>query len=299
LARKGLFSKIAIIGAGGKMGLWFLRYFASRSDVEDVRAYDIDIESLKESMSKENYSKDIYICKNIKECVRTADLVVICVPVQATSKVIRSCAASMKLGSTIAEISSVKKDSFKALRNVPKNIKPLCIHPMFGPGATRKASMKVLLVPVRNRDLEAKAASWIFEDISVRSISFRKHDRYMGLILGLNYFINIIFTEVISDENISLLKEISGTTFKVQSLLSESVLTDEPELVTALITENPYARQFIQTYIKRSSFMLSVIKSKDTVSLKKKLLELRSKVDKHQDIHLSYRKMYELIEKQC
>ena len=272
---------IAVVGAGGKMGAWFANYFARRGKV--VSVYDVNTSALKQL-------ENVRVAKSIPDCVRTADLVFVCVPVRLTPKVVQQCAKSMKAGAVIAEIASVKHKAFAALKRVQGSVKPLCIHPMFGPGASEKKQLKILLVPVRNQDAEAKIVSEVFDNAAIKVIDVKAHDKSIALVLGLTYFTNVAFAKVMAESDLSLLKEVSGTTFGVQSLLAASVMTDEPGLIAALIKENPYAKQYIRQYLKEAS-RLSSAKDIDA-SLKK----IKARLQKQQDLAASYRRMYDIVE---
>lgn len=280
--------EVAIVGAAGKMGSWFTDYFARRG--LRVSAYDVNRKTL-------SAFGNVRVASGIDDCVKDADLVVICVPVHITPKIIKECAKRMKGGAIISEISSVKHRTFRALKQAPDNVRPLCIHPMFGPGATDKTQRKVLLVPVRNEEAELKVVHEMFENASIKVLPNAKaHDRSIATVLGLTYFANIVFAKVVSSGNVSMFKQVSGTTFGLQSLLAESILTNEPDLVVALLRENPYAKKYIKQYLKEASALARMASAKDSKKLKADLQKVRSKLQKSQDLQQSYKRMYDIIE---
>lgn len=280
--------EVAIVGAAGKMGSWFTNYFARRG--LRVSAYDVNKKML-------STSRGVRVASSMASCVKDADLVLVTVPVRMTPKVIRECTKSMKAGAVISEISSVKQRAFLALKRTPDSVRPLCIHPMFGPGATEKMQLKVLLVPVRNEDSELTIVHEMFENASVKVLSDAKaHDRSIATVLGLTYFANIVFAKVVSSGNISMLKQVSGTTFGLQSLLAESILANEPDLIVALVQENPFARKYIKQYLKEASVVAKMVSAKDSKKLRTDLEKVRSKLQKWQDLQQSYRRMYDVIE---
>lgn len=282
--------QVAVVGAAGKMGTWFASYFAQRG--LDVSAYDINQKMLKTSPK-------VKVQTSLLQCVQDADLVLVSVPVQKTPQAIRECTKKMKDGAIIAEISSVKDKTFAALKKTPINIRPLCIHPMFGPGASKKVGIRVLLVPVRNEKIELKIANEIFENANVKVLpDARQHDKSIAIVLGLTYFANMVFAKVISSaNNISMLKQVSGTTFGLQSLIAESILTEEPDLVIALISENIYAKRYINQYLKEVAELARLAVQKDNKDLKDELQEVKSNMQKRQDLQQSYNRMYEIIDK--
>jgi prephenate dehydrogenase len=280
--------QVAVVGAAGKMGSWFTSYFARRG--LDVSVYDINQNMLKTP-------PHVKVQTSLLHCVEDADLVFVSVPVQKTPQAIRECTKNMKDGAIIAEISSVKDKTFAALKKTPINLRPLCIHPMFGPGASKKVGIRVLLVPVRNEKIELKIANEIFENANVMVLpNARQHDKSIAMVLGLTYFANIVFAKVMASSNVSMLKQVSGTTFGLQSLIAESIFTEEPELVIALIRENRYAKRYISHYLKEAEALARLVIANDSKDLKAELLKVKLRMQKGQDLQQSYKRMYEMID---
>jgi prephenate dehydrogenase len=284
--------QVAIVGAAGKMGSWFAGYFAQRG--LDVSAYDI-----KQKKMLKKISSKVKVQRTLFECVQDAELVLVCVPVQNTPQTIKECTKNMKDRAVIAEISSVKDKTYAALKKIPNRLQPLCIHPMFGPGASKQVESRMLLVPVRNEKMELRIANEIFGNANITVLpTARQHDKSIAIVLGLTYFANIVFARVMSSGDISMLKQVSGTTFGLQSLIAESILTEEPELVTALIGENIYTKRYIKQYLKEAAALARLAIANQSNDLKAELQKLKLNMDKRQDLQQSYNRMYELIDKQ-
>lgn len=274
--------KVAVIGAAGKMGAWFATYFAVRN--YDVFAFDV----------RPFYISKVKNAPDIASCVAGADLAMVCVPVSRTPAVVRQCANEMKGGSAVAEISSVKNRTFAALRKVRPDVVPLCVHPMFGPGASDKKQLKMLLVPVRDLQEETRLAKEFFAGMSVQALSdARTHDRAIAAVLGLTYFVNVAFSSMMAKEKLATLKQVGGTTFAIQSMLAESVMTDEPELISALIRDNPYSAGYIRLYLKSARELAKLTQDN---RLEKRLKKTKLALQRQQDLQVSYRRMYEMLQ---
>ena len=78
---------VAIIGAG-KMGLWFCNYF-SRKNNYNVSLYDKRKFSLDINLDLKVKGHRITACKTLDQCVRNADIIIICVPIKTTVSVIK------------------------------------------------------------------------------------------------------------------------------------------------------------------------------------------------------------------
>lgn len=270
--------QVAIVGAAGKMGSWFTAYFVRKGF--EVCTFDVKPFAMAGAKS----------APTLRECVRNADMVLVCVPVQKTAEVVAKCAKEMKKGSRLAEISSVKSKTFAALKGARKDLSVLCLHPMFGPGADPAKTQKMLLILVRDGPGEQAAAEQAFSGMSINVISDAKtHDKSIAAVLGLTYFVNIAFAEVIAKEDLKELKKVGGTTFGVQSMLAESVMTDEPELAAALLRDNPYVRAYMARYLKNAQEISR------TGKLRPLFKKVRQDLQKQQDLQESYRRLYGVL----
>jgi prephenate dehydrogenase len=284
-----MIKKIAIIGAGGDMGYWFSKYFKKKDKI--LSLYDI------RTISSEP-SNNTIICTNIRDCVKAADLVLICVPVKNTPKTIKECASNMKSGGILAEISSVKRQSFKALQKIPTGIIPLCIHPMFGPGRVDLKQMKILMIPVSNEQNELKILNKLFDRSLITVIqNSNTHDRLIAIVLGLTHFVNIIFANFLSKQDFSYLNEIAGTSFEMQSLLITSILTEQPALVADLLIENKSVSMYIQSYLREANEVAKMVLEGNSADLTTKYAKAKKTIQRQQDLQLSYKRMYDIMEK--
>ena len=283
-----MIKKIAIIGAGGRMGTWFSKYFSRRKGIK-LLLYDINASSLKGS-------NNTRICEDIVNCVGRADLVMVCVPISEIPHTIQECATKMKSGAILVEISSIKNRSYKALKRVPKHVRPLCIHPMFGPAAPSLDLMKIILIPIRNGTNELRILKELFEGSVVSIIRDAKlHDKFMSIILGLTYFTNLAFAIFVSKHDYCSLKQFSGTTFRIQSLLCTSILLDEPDLILALLSENLPVRKQIRKYLVEAKNLERLISGNNLFRMRSTLEKLKSFYQEQQSLELSYTQMYRLI----
>jgi prephenate dehydrogenase len=284
-----MIKEIAVIGAGGNMGCWFSRYFNNKGI--GLSVYDINPASMK-------CSSNTIIYENITNCVQGADLVLVCVPTKTTPVMIHECASKMKPGAILAEISSVKQQTSMALKKISSKIKPLCIHPMFGPGRKDLKQMKILLIPVRNEENELKILNEIFEEAIVVVIPNAKiHDELIAVVLGLTHYINMVFAGTISKQDLSYLRDVTGTTFEIQSLLAASIMTEEPDLLISLLLENQSVKKHIQNYLSESNKVARLIFNENDLDLKTKYLKTRSILQQHQNLESSYKRMYQIVEK--
>ncbi|MDX1533953.1 MAG: prephenate dehydrogenase/arogenate dehydrogenase family protein, partial [Nitrosopumilaceae archaeon] len=216
--------KITILGAGGKMGQWFTKFFSAKGF--EVTGYDAENKITGKSIIKSD---------SLVGSVLQADYVVLCTPTRRTPEIIRLIAKEMKRGTYLIEISSQKSKTISALSKIPPKIIPICIHPMFGPGAKKIKNQNIISVPVKDAKKELTVAKELFEGANFVTIDANEHDKKIAVILGLTHLVNLVFANVISkDEKINLTEKMSGTTFKAQKILAESILTESPELIETI-----------------------------------------------------------------
>jgi prephenate dehydrogenase len=282
---------ISIIGAGGKMGSWFMKYFSRKSDTK-VLAYDKNI------LWKP--PENVTLGESAESCAREADLVIVCVPITVAPKVIKRCALSMKSGATLAEISSIKSKTFFTLKKYSKRLVPLCIHPMFGPGASNIRDEKILLIPVQNKKIESETLSSLIRGSEIVVLpSAQVHDRYMAIILGITYFANLIFANLLSKKDILYLEKISGTFFRVQLLLILGILSDDPDLVVSIISQNAYTKKCISEYLDEVEKLGSTLKGMNRdKNLLREILAAKSIFGQSFDLQKSYQKIYAMFRNQ-
>ncbi len=238
------------------MGRWFTYYFARSNNVR-VSVYD------KKRLVFRNLQ---YVdrCETINDCVKEADLVIVCVPIDSIVSVVQECLTYMKEGATLSEISSIKKQIFSVLRAARKDITCLCIHPMFGPATKRSRIIKNLLIPVRNRAKELALLSSIFPRSEIEVIRNPDlHDKYMAVVIGLTYYINLVLGSMLSKLDLKTMKKIAGTSFGMQIMITESILNDSPELVSSLLRENPFNKTYITNFLAEAENIQDLVSGKD------------------------------------
>jgi len=281
--------KVAVIGGAGRMGRWFTYYFARSNNVR-VSVYD------KKRLVFRNLQ---YVdrCETINDCVKEADLVIVCVPIDSIVSVVQECLTYMKEGATLSEISSIKKQIFSVLRAARKDITCLCIHPMFGPATKRSRIIKNLLIPVRNRAKELALLSSIFPRSEIEVIRNPDlHDKYMAVVIGLTYYINLVLGSMLSKLDLKTMKKIAGTSFGMQIMITESILNDSPELVSSLLRENPFNKTYITNFLAEAENIQDLVSGKDERATRKAVGDIKTRINRLTDTDKSYVKFYRAIE---
>ncbi len=275
--------KITIIGAGGKMGQWFVKYFT-------IHGFEVIVHDPK------NQIKDKSIIKSgsLIGSVLNTDYVMLCTPTRKTPEIIRIVSKEMKKGAYLIDISSQKSKTVQALLKMPSKINPLCIHPMFGPGIKNLDGHNIISIPIKDAKKELIVTKLLFPIANFVTVDVVEHDRKIATILGLTHLINLIFANILSkDEKMLLTYKMSGITFKMQKMLSEGIMNESPELIETIIS-NPEIKKVSEEFWKDMGQIITYVQEGKTDELldyiqscKKRLVSI--------DLNDSYMKLLSLI----
>ena len=281
--------QVTVIGAGGQMGQWFLKYFSSQGF--QVTGYD--------SENKVS-GKDIIISESLVGGILKADYVVLCTPTRRTPEIIRLISKEMKRGTYLIEISSEKSKVVSSLSKMPAKINPICIHPMFGPGTKTIKGQNIISIPIKDAKKELTVTKELFAGANFVTIDAIEHDKKIAVILGLTHLMNVVFANIISkDEKMNLTEKMSGTTFRIQKTLSESIMTESPELIETIIT-NPEIRRVAEELWKDIGKLLTAVQESKSEDILDYVKNCQERLAKHTDTNESYKrltKMAKAIEK--
>ncbi|MFQ5920742.1 MAG: prephenate dehydrogenase/arogenate dehydrogenase family protein, partial [Nitrososphaerales archaeon] len=203
--------RVTVVGAAGKMGTWFTRYFLKQR--HKVFVHDINKAGLKRLKRL-----GANVADDLKYTIMGSDLVLLSVPVNSTKRAMLQVAKYMMIDATLIEISSVKRQAHRTLTEVAHlyKLRPLCVHPLFGPSADSIKGMKMAVVPVFNAKRELRNARQIFNGASFVTVDVDEHDKLTAVVLGLTHLNNAILAKILADEREpKRFKEVAGTTYRL------------------------------------------------------------------------------------
>jgi prephenate dehydrogenase len=275
---------ISILGAGGKMGKWFSKYFLENGF--EVTGFDSE---------NEITSKSVIKASSLVGAVLKPDYVLLCTPTRRTPEIIRLIAKEMKRGAYLIEITSQKSKTATALAKMPSKVNPICIHPMFGPGAKKIKGQHIISVPIKDAKKELQVAKDLFPGSDFVTIDAIEHDKKIAVILGLTHLINLAFANILAkDEKISLTEKMSGTTFKAQKILTESIMTESPELIETIIS-NPEIRRVAEEFWKDIGRLLTSVQEGKSEEVITYIKSCQERLGKNSDLEGAYKKLTTMV----
>ena len=274
---------ITIIGAGGVMGKWFSSYFLNNGF--EVTGHD----------SEKPVLKSIINSDSLIGSILKADYVLLSTPTKKTPEIIRLISKEMKRGACLIDIASQKSKTATALAKMPTKISPICVHPMFGPGTKTMKNQNIISIPIKDGKKELTAAKSLFVGANFVTIDSNEHDKKIALILGLTHLLNISFANILAkDDKIKLTEKMAGTTFKAQKIISESILTESPELIETIIS-NPEIRRVAEEFWKDVGRLLTDAQEGKSEEIIAYINSSKEKISKNVDLEKSYKKLTRMV----
>jgi prephenate dehydrogenase len=175
-------------------------------------------------------------------------------------------------------------------------------HPVFGPGAKDIINRNFVLTPTTEpaTELAQKIKRYLeTRGAKVTLMTPREHDEMMAVILGLSHFIAIVSADaLLSFGKLAQMKAISGSTYRFLLTLTESVISEDPELYASLQMNLPQLteiEEFFQGIVKKWADM---VKNKDRQEFVRKMSAIKDRMEKSDpDFGKAYENMYRIIEK--
>jgi len=247
--------RVAVIGSSGGMGSYFVKYFLSRG--YDVVGSDV--------VTPRNRPRRFAFCSSNVEATKGSDVVLVASPIDTTISVANECVRSMRRGSVLVEISSVKGKILPQLRRLTsrKGVTLLSIHPLFGPSLRSRRGMKLMVVSDGRSD-GLELSRKFFPDAEILPVGGREHDKLVALTLALTHLVNILYAKTMSSRvRPEQLRKLLPPMSTVQLALAEGVLSQDPRLYSYILTENEETRHVVRTLSRNVNEVLRIVERGD------------------------------------
>ena len=153
----------------------------------------------------------------------------------------------------------------------------------------------IIIIPVKDVKKELEATKLLFPKANFVTIDATEHDKKIAVILGLTHLVNIAFANILAkDDKISLTEKMSGTTFKIQKIVTESILTESPELIETIIS-NPEMRKYGEELWKDIGKLLTDSQEGKSEEIINYIKSSQTRISKSTDLDKSYKKLSAMI----
>ena len=198
--------------------------------------------------------------ENFSEAASGADLILICATTKTVPDIIADVEVHIGPNTIVCEIASHKTNTIPALRR-SGGLRPLSIHPMFGPDIDKFDGESIAVVTVNDSDEETEMARTFLPGAKLVPLDPEAHDQCMASILSLPYFMNIAFARVVAEGDLPLMKELAGPSFEVQISVTQSIVGESPDLIRSLINDNPFSSLLIQKFMDETKNLATHFKA--------------------------------------
>jgi prephenate dehydrogenase len=286
--------KIAIIGGSGKMGRWFTGFLLKEGD--EVRITGRNQERLKEVSRQLGVKAEINA-----DAVQWADVVLLSVPIDDFTDVVKQIAPYTRPDQIIIEITSVKMLPVETMHSYLNSKRVLGVHPMFGPGATNIVHHNFVLTPTNDdeRALALKVRNYLSErGAKVVTMSPDEHDRMMSVVLSLCHFVALSAADTLLEVGkLQQLNAIGGTSYRMLMTFIASVISEDPSLYAALQMNLPFTVEMEELFQEKVKIWADVIKNRDSQQFTKHMEHIRDVfTEENTDVEEAYRDGYKLVE---
>jgi len=216
---KGDGRSVLVIGGSGKMGGWFVDFFASQGFATSIA--DPGVEDGPGRFS------------NWTDAGVDFDVIIVAAPLAVSGRILAQLAV-LKPQGLVFDIGSLKTPLIDGLQELRRaGCRVTSIHPMFGPETRLLSGHHLIYCDVGSKqatdDAKALFGSTMVEQLDM---GLDDHDRLIAYVLGLSHALNIAFFTALAEsgEAAPKLARMSSTTFDSQLLVSAAVAQDNPHL---------------------------------------------------------------------
>lgn len=235
---------ITVVGGAGALGQLFVRQFESAGAT--VRILDRDD------------------WPQAAALVADADLVLVTVPIAATTTVIQQL-PPLAATTILADVTSIKGAPLSAMLN--QHSGPVVgLHPMFGPQQQTLAKQLVIVTHGRHPQHYA----WLLDSIvrwgaHLREVTAVEHDETMGFVQVMRHLSTFVYGMHLAEENADLqrLLDLSSPIYRLELMMVGRLFAQNAELYADIILSQPQNFEMMRRYLKTFARVLDELEHAD------------------------------------
>lgn len=241
--------QITLVGGNGVMG----RFFGKRLEEAGHTIKILD-------------SQD---WQNAESLLAGADLVLICVPLKSTVKIIQQIAPYLSPTTVLADVASIKTPIYEALMAThPGPV--VSLHPMFGPGVTSLMGQKVVVCHGR----ESKDYQWFLEWLETEggtliTCSPKEHDDMMVVVQAIRHFSTFCLGVFLAEEGINIERSLEFATlvYRIQLGMVGRLFSQDMELSIEIMLASQDSLTAINRLSDTFNRLAKLIREQDRLGL--------------------------------
>lgn len=221
---------VAVIGGGGAMGRCIAGLFSDLGHTVLIADLDTELTPV--------------------EAAKSADVVVISVPIDCTVDVIRQVGPHVREDAVMTDITSIKTEPVRAmLESTRANV--VGMHPLFGPSVHSLQGQRIALTPDRGGDW----IEWLEKMFEARGLvtirtTPEDHDRAMAVVQVLTHFSTEATGLALARYGVPFDKtlEFTSPVYLMETLMTARHFAQSPDLYASIQMSNPETPVVIETF---------------------------------------------------
>jgi chorismate mutase/prephenate dehydrogenase len=246
--------RVLVIGGGGKMGGWFVRFLMSQGftvEVADPTGGPPGVPRVEDWR---------------KGDLNQYDYIILATPLGTTDAILRDLALRRPTG-VIFDVGSLKSPLRSGLLALKSHgCRVTSLHPMFGPDTELLSGRHVVFVDLGHAEALASARELFAPTMAEQVVmSLDDHDRLIAYVLGLSHALNIAFFTALADsgEAAPKLARMSSTTFDSQLDVATRVAQESPDLYYEIQSLNDYGAESLEALAKAVERIRAAVLTQD------------------------------------
>ena len=255
--------KILVLGAGN-MGAWFIETLCLD---HEVAVFDTNPERMK-YLFRTRRIEDLDYVREF-----APDMLINAVSLQHTLHAFEKVLPYVPETCIISDITSVKNGLPMYYESLKHRF--VSTHPMFGPtfANVRELSNQSAII-IKESDPEGKNFFWEFYSklgLNIYEYSFDEHDRTIAYSLSIPFASTLVFAACMKKQ------EAPGTTFQKHLAIAKGLMSENDYLLSEILF-NPYTLPQVEQIKEKLTYLIDVIKNRQTDNLHEFFGELRQNI---------------------
>lgn len=237
--------EILYVGGEGGMG----RLYRQFTEQSGHNAYSID---------KGNWYQ-------LEELAPRLDMVIVTVPINITTDIIRRLASRLEKKTILADFTSNKTEPLAAMLEAHSG-PVIGLHPMHGPDVPNLS--KQLMVVCNGR--EPESAEWFKKQCTLWGMRMMeaepsKHDYVMHLVQGLRHFVALLHGSFMKefDLNPAEMLDYSSPIYRAELMMTGRIFAQDAELYADIVFANKERRDLLLSFFNHQKNLMEMVEKDD------------------------------------
>lgn len=242
---------VAIIGGNGGMGGLFARVF--------------------EDLGQNVLIADLDTTLTPAEAARTAEAVLISVPMESTLEVIAQVGPHVREDGLLFDLTSTKTDPISAMC-AATSADVIGLHPMFGPSIHTMQEQRIVFVPARCRE-GSPWPKWLEAILLARGFALlesdaEQHDQAMGIVQVLTHFSTEVLGLAMARSGVPVSRTLAfaSPVYLIELVMTARHFCQSPELYGAIHAANPNRQAIVDGFQASLESWKAAVESGDLVA---------------------------------